>query len=275
MRPLLIFVLSFCILIPLFGADVTKEEAIAYREEGYKLQAMGDLSGALSYYEKAVQIDPYYVEAYNDLGVVYESLGDDRSALSMYEETLKVNPFYLPAHTNLAFFYERQGDIEKATEHWVRRYELGKKGEYWNEVALQHLMRLGTYPKVKKEWLEKAAARLSKDIAYEREQKRLKLNEEARLHFDIGQELFRRGEYAQAKKELEIAGDLNPSDDDLRLRIFDFYKKAFHMQKRAEALAFAEHAVAYLKSDNFISAGDKLKDALTAVLQVAQERIGD
>lgn len=275
MRSLLVFVLSFFLLTPLFGSEIMKEEAIAYREKGYKLQAMGDFVQALSYYQKAIQIDPHYVEVLNDLGVVYENLGDDECALKMYEESLRLNPHYLPAHTNLAFFYERKGNIDKATQHWARRYELGEEGEYWREVAYQHLLRLGTYPEAKKKWLEKAAARLSQEVMYKREQERLKIIEEAKLHFDIGKKMFMRGDYAQALKELGIAGDINPPDENLKVKIFDLYKKSFRMQKKAEAVASTQDALNYLQSDSLISAGDKLKDALRAVLQVAQERIGE
>jgi tetratricopeptide (TPR) repeat protein len=275
MRSLLVVVLSFSLLIPLFGSEIMKGEAIAYREKGYKLQAMGDFAQALSYYQKAIQIDPLYVEVLNDLGVVYENLADDECALNMYQEALRLNPRYRPAHTNLAFFYERKGNIDKATEHWARRYELGEEGEYWREVALQHLLRLGTYPEAKKDWLERAAARLSQELMHKREQEGLKLIEEAKLHFDIAKRMFMKGDYARALKELEAAGDLNPPDEDLRVKIFDLYKKSFRMQKKAEAVAFTQDALTYLHSDSLISAGDKLKDALRAVIQVAQERIGE
>jgi len=275
MRALLVVVLSFSLITPLFSTEIAKEEARAYRQEGYKLQAMNDFTQALSYYQKAIQIDPHYFEVFNDLGVVYENLGDDECALDMYQEALRINPHYLPTHTNLAFLYERKGNIDKATQYWVRRYELGEEGEYWREVAYQHLLRLGTYPEAKKKWLEKAAARLSQEVTHKREQERLKAVEEAKLHFDIATKMFMKGDYAQALKELETAGDINPTDENLKMKIYELYKKSFQMQKKAEAIAYTQDALTYLQSDNLISAGDKLKDALRSVVQVAQERIGD
>jgi len=86
---------------------------------------------------------------------------------------------------------------------------------------------------------------------------------------------FMKGDYAQALKELETAGDINPTDENLKMKIYELYKKSFQMQKKAEAIAYTQDALTYLQSDNLISAGDKLKDALRSVVQVAQERIGD
>ena len=243
MRTFLLFLISLCIIVPSYALTAMEEEARAYRDEGYKLQSMGDWEEALSYYQKAVEMDPLFVEAYNDLGVAYENSGDDQSAIRMYRRALEIDSSYLPTYTNLAFFYEQKGDIENATKYWVKRYELGQEGEYWREVALQHLLALGTYPEAKRQWLEKKAARLSQNLIYQREQERLKVIEEARLHFNIGCDLLGKGDYLQSMKEFETAFSLNPKDEELLMQIAEFYEKSFMLYKKDLPMASAQGAI--------------------------------
>ncbi|MFO8052780.1 MAG: tetratricopeptide repeat protein, partial [Candidatus Omnitrophota bacterium] len=161
-RMRIVFAILF-IFLPLSFSQaegLTDQQARDYREKGYKLQSRGDLGGALSFYQKAVELDSDYVQAYNDLGVVYEMQGQLNEAEKYYQEALKINPGFMPAHTNLAFLYEKKNNIKKATYHWKKRYIKGKKGEYWQEVARQHLLKLGTYPEIKEEIREKKAADL-------------------------------------------------------------------------------------------------------------------
>jgi tetratricopeptide (TPR) repeat protein len=119
------------------------------------LQADKDLNGALTYYQKALQFNPDDIETVNDIGVLYESLNDPISAAAMYKKSLEMNPQYLPAYTNLALLYESKGDTRNATYYWQKRYELGREGEYWTDMAKQHLIDLGTYPRcIEQKWRE-------------------------------------------------------------------------------------------------------------------------
>jgi len=270
-----IFIIFFLLIFPLsfsWAQDLTKDEARAYREEGYKLQSMGDLKSALMYYQKAAQMDPHFAEVRNDLGVVYEALGDEANALKMYEEAIQIKPTYLPTYTNLAFLYEKKGDIKKATFYWKKRYSLGEKGDYWWEVSRQHLLKLGTYPEVRKEMLEEEAARLSREFVYKREQERLRLIEEAKLHFDIGDKAFKEGDYEVALKEFKTVLSLNPPDEKLTSKARDLYKESERLYLRSQAIINTTAALDYIKNNDFLSAGEKLKEALTAVFRVAQEK---
>ncbi|MDD3296965.1 MAG: tetratricopeptide repeat protein, partial [Candidatus Omnitrophica bacterium] len=106
LKSMRIFFTILFLIIPFFSssaANIMKGEARAYREEGYRLQSMGDLQKALAYYQKSAYMDPLYSEVQNDLGVVYKALGDEDSALMAYKKVLELDPSYLPAYTNLAF----------------------------------------------------------------------------------------------------------------------------------------------------------------------------
>jgi tetratricopeptide (TPR) repeat protein len=255
-----------------FGGEIVKSEAQAYREEGYKSQSMGDLKTALTYYQKAVQMDDKYFEAINDLGVVYEAMGEGDKAVDMYKGALKIKEDYLPAYSNLAFYYEKSGDVKLASSFWRKRYEMGIKGEYWTEVAKQHLLALGDYPELRKEKLEAQALTLSKDLAYKREQARLKNLEEAKLHFYVGSNLFLKNDYRACFKELETVLSLNPDDADLIKKTNDLYKQAKRSYAKDQAVAYTQEALNYLKADDYLSAGEKLKSALSATFNVSQDK---
>ena len=251
--------------------DSLKEQARQYRQEGYKLQSQGDLKEALVYYKKAAELDPQYVEVFNDLGVVYESLGKSDKALMMYKKALEIDSNYLPAYTNLAFLYEKKGKTEEASYYWEKRYELGKEGEYWREVACQHLLMLGIYPRIRKKMLKRKAVQFLQELVYRREQQRLKKIEEAKLHFDIGVSLFNKGEYKQAEKECATTLSLNPQDVQLKNKIESFYKKNKKKNLKEELTGYIEEALDYVENDDFLSAGEKLKKALSVVFSLHPE----
>lgn len=273
------FLVTICLfLLPLLSSqagessvqNLLKDQARIYREQGYKLQSMGDLGGALIYYQKAAELDPNSAQVRNDLGVVYEAMGDEEKALKMYEEALRIDPAYLSPYTNLAFLYERRGDIAKATNYWKKRYELGQKGEYWWEVSRQHLLKLGTYPQVRKEILEEKAGQLSKELISKREQQRLKLNEEAKLRFDIGKRAFIEGNYSLAMRESGEVLSLNPPDEKLKSEATKLYSEAERFYLKQQALANTKDALEYMNNGDYLSAGERLKKALEAVFHIAQ-----
>lgn len=256
--------------LPLFSqvSDQVKEQAQVYREEGYKLQSKGDFAGALTYYQKAVQMAPYYYEAYNDVGVVYESLGDKDAAIEMYEKAISINPQYLAPYANLALLYEEEGDVEKATYYWKKRFLLGKEGEYWWYKAIEHLAKLGTYPEARKEWLKRKSAFLYKELSQKREQERLKNEEEVRLHFNIGVDLFNQENYEGAYKEFKTALSLNPLDKTLQMEISEYYAKAKKAKEKSKIKTHLEEAMSYVEEDDYESAAEKLKDALSVIFSI-------
>src|SRR3990167_6536195 len=125
-------------------AGTLREEAISYRVQGFEAQRRGDTANALSLYQKAT--------ALNDLGVLLEGQGRLEEATQAYQKALSLNPNYLEAHANLAMLYERTGEKEKAIYHWLKRYQLGDPYDPWTARAEERLVALGmlkTYPGMK------------------------------------------------------------------------------------------------------------------------------
>ena len=268
-----IFLVIFLSIIPLLfsqAGSLYKEDAKAYREEGYRAQSLGDLEGALIWYQKAAQMDPHYAQVYNDIGVIYENQGQLSRAEEMYKKAVKTDPGFLPTYTNLAFIAEKKGNVTEASHYWQKRYELGQEGEYWWEVSRQHLLKLGTYPKVRKQRLEKQAARLSRDIIKKSAQEKSATIREARLRFDIGNQAFLEKDYTTAIKEFEAIFFLNPDDEELLNKSVKLFKQAKRLYLRGAATAGLKNALDYIESDDYQSAEKKLEDTLEVISRITQ-----
>ena len=137
---LLIYFLNTCYI---FAAWTLDKEAVSYREKGYEAQENGNIDSAISWYQKAVNLDPDYAVPHNDLGILFEAKGWLERAEAEYQLAVAIDPCYEKAHTNLALLYERKGELEKAAYHWMRRYRLGDASSPWREEARQRLEKLG------------------------------------------------------------------------------------------------------------------------------------
>ncbi len=147
--------LAFLLILPnpiVVLAGTLREEATAYRVQGYEAQRRGDKANALADYQKAAALDPTYPMPLNDAGVLLEEQGRFEEAERSYQQALQLNPNYLEPHTNLAMLYERMGQKEKAIYHWMKRYELGDPYDPWTARAEERLVALGVlknYPGMK------------------------------------------------------------------------------------------------------------------------------
>lgn len=97
-----------------------REEAQVYRKDGLGAQQHGDLSGAATFYQKAIQLDPGFAIPYNDLGIVYERRGQLQMALKAYQQALAVDPNYLEASANLGSLYRRLGYAAQALPYLIK-----------------------------------------------------------------------------------------------------------------------------------------------------------
>ena len=143
--------LAFLPKIPVAAATL-REEAVAYRAQGYESQRRGDKDSALTWYQKAVAMDPTYPTPYNDTGILLEEQGRFEEAEQAYQKALELSPNYLEPHANLAMLYERLGQKEKAIFHWMKRFQLGDPYNPWTARAEERLVALGvlkTYPGMK------------------------------------------------------------------------------------------------------------------------------
>ena len=65
-----------------------------YTDKGNALGSLGNYSGAIEYYDKALAIDPHYVYALTGKGLALGSLGNYAGAIIYYDKALAINPNY-------------------------------------------------------------------------------------------------------------------------------------------------------------------------------------
>ena len=96
------------------------ERAYVHVLRGDILYAQGKKEAARREYEKGVQkkeAEPYQQgERFNKLGRYYASTGKYDQALSLYDKAIEVDPFYIEGMSNKGMIYEKKGDWTKALE---------------------------------------------------------------------------------------------------------------------------------------------------------------
>lgn len=194
-----------------------QKQARIYRQEGFRLQGIGNLEAALSLYQKAIELDPAYAVAYSDLGVVYETKGILDKAEESYLRAIKIDPNYLSAYSNLALLYESKRDLENAYFYWEKRAKLGSPDEPWSQKARQRLddinLALGKTGVIQPR--EQEVIGLIKDVVNEKDILRQDNKALTNKHFEKAKRSYNKGDYAQAIKEALDGQQLDPSNKDI------------------------------------------------------------
>jgi len=202
---------SLLLIFPVSSFANTNKQAATYREKGFKAQQVGDYDTALSFYQKAVQIDPYYAAAYNDLGVIYETKGLLDLAEDNYLRSVGLDENYLSAYYNLAALYEKRDMSLRALYYWKKRIEKGIKGEEWTEKAKKNLYALAEKcPDAKTEIKNTEAAELAQELSRQRKKEFEDTLTYAHQHFKAGQSLYQQRQYVKAVEEFDAALSLTP-----------------------------------------------------------------
>ena len=92
------------------------ENVTLYAREANLLSKNGDLSGAITKFEIALEGDSTYVFALNGLGNVYLKSNDLKNAEYYFRRAIKFAPTYAFPYNNLANLFVLQGKIDKALE---------------------------------------------------------------------------------------------------------------------------------------------------------------
>lgn len=99
--------------------------------EGNDLSRAGDFAKAAEQYEKALELDPQYVDAMTNLGVAYYSLGQLDKAIEQYTKAIEIAPGDADIRSNLAAAHVQKNqstgdpaELEKAVEQYEKAVEL-------------------------------------------------------------------------------------------------------------------------------------------------------
>ena len=111
--------------------------------KGVSLDKLGNHTGAIEYFDKALAIDPHDVDALNYKGVAFNSLGNYSGAIEYYDKALAINPKYenalaskgvalgnLGNHTGAIIYYDKALTIDPN-----KTYALDNKGYDLNALG--------------------------------------------------------------------------------------------------------------------------------------------
>lgn len=92
---------------------------------GDRKRSSGSLSTAISYYQKAIQLDPTNAQVYNNLGSVHAQQGNLGRAIELFQKAIDLDSTYTDAFYNLAMAYNEKGKKKQSRELMQRAALLG------------------------------------------------------------------------------------------------------------------------------------------------------
>ncbi|MCG6537635.1 MAG: tetratricopeptide repeat protein, partial [Syntrophales bacterium LBB04] len=162
---------------------------------GKALADAGNAFEALTYYNRAIELNPRFFLAYENRGNAKIRLGDYRGAVTDYEETLRIYPYHADGHYNLGNALARQGKMAEAVAHLREAVRIrARSAEYQNNLGYV------------------LALQGKEEEAMTRFQEALKLKPDlADAHNNLGNALFYRGRLGEAIESYREALRINPN----------------------------------------------------------------
>ena len=100
---------------------------LIWNEYGIALEQNGEHKKALTAYEKALSINPYFYQALFNKAVVLEKTGKENEAEDTYKEAIKANHHFEEAYNNLAGLLYKQGRTQEALENYRQVFVINPK----------------------------------------------------------------------------------------------------------------------------------------------------
>ena len=94
--------------------------ADVYFNLGHALELQGKIAQAISYFRRALELQPEYVEALSSLGLVLSSTGNLDEAKAYLRQAVALNPNQAEAHNNLGNIFLEQGLLKEAARCYER-----------------------------------------------------------------------------------------------------------------------------------------------------------
>jgi Flp pilus assembly protein TadD len=246
---------------PCFSVDF-KDQAEKYREKGLTAQKRGDIQGSISFYKKAVSLNPNYVAAYNDLGIAYEYLGQFNLAEENYLKAIELDKYYVAAYSNLASLYQNMGRLEEAALFWKRRVEFGKPDDYWTKKAKENLHKLLSASKdFEASVVEEEINNFNKEVAGRKMELTRQNIAQAKERFEHGKKFLKEKLYSEAKKEFQQALKFTPNDPE----ILNYYKKARQQETEQKVKTHAQRGVSYYEVGDTDQAREEFERLLSVI----------
>jgi tetratricopeptide (TPR) repeat protein len=93
-----------------------KPQAAVYDDRAEVHRCLGDRVAALKDCDRAIELNPKFIEAYFRRGLTYTELGNLELALANYSTTIDLNPEHVNAHIQRSWTYFRQQDYRRTKQ---------------------------------------------------------------------------------------------------------------------------------------------------------------
>ena len=107
--------------------DNPREDAEDHYYAALDLVSEGDQEGALSEYQKSLEIDPTFTEAMHGMARALQDLNRLDEAIVISKRIAELDPDDVLAHTSLSVLYQKKGMIPEAEEEGNKARILGWK----------------------------------------------------------------------------------------------------------------------------------------------------
>ena len=199
-------------------------------------------------YEKAIRLDPEFIDSYYNLGKLYKDIGQNQKAIYYYQQTLALDPMSTYAFFSLGNLFRDAGEVDNAIQSYqdmikanpekessyievITAYTKRPKADEKNEKYIQESLNIAKQLKV---LVDKNPPRATSyfnlgtvlgqvgDLkgAIRAYQKALKINPNhskslqnlANAYFSLGFKKEMQGLYAQAMKDYQKSIEINPEN---------------------------------------------------------------
>jgi tetratricopeptide (TPR) repeat protein len=95
---------------------VTDNNWFIYNGRGNANYTLGNYRQAIEDYDRAIEINPDFLDAHNNRGDAYIGLGNYRQAIEDYNRAIEINPDFVDAYSNRGLSYSKLGQYQLAIE---------------------------------------------------------------------------------------------------------------------------------------------------------------
>lgn len=164
-------------------------------------QKKGNEIEALKYFQEALILNPKSVDAYFNVGNLFLNKGEIGKAIKAFSKILEIDPCHTEASISLSVIYNDIGKYDEAKKIFENASERVRNQTTGEAIGDTHL---------------------SKKFAHK--------------HFEIAEQYFTYGRYDDALFEYNKAASLDPSNEEIRLKIAKTFAKKGFVQKALEEL---------------------------------------
>jgi tetratricopeptide (TPR) repeat protein len=117
------------------GAKEEENFAIYYNKRGLAYERQEEYQKAIDEYNKAIELDPEYVNPYYNLGNAYRDLKKYLKSIDNYTKAIELDPEFAWPYNNRGQVYERHEEYQKAIDDYTRAIEISPDAKPYRNRA--------------------------------------------------------------------------------------------------------------------------------------------